>query len=215
MERCAICGQEFSIAHSCPGVSAHLEGEPNAWESPHGFAPYHYLRMAIGIARFEDEPILAASRDRNSIFYGLIIWIITCLLISAPDLDRSLHSNAGRFPVAINWIVFGFALLFMIVMITAIQILEYALCHWLARLLFGGRATFPQVLRVLLLGSLVQWALIIPVVGLLVGTLWSIAVLMRTFEEVEGIPRLKAFGISVCVSVPFNILSIMLSTQRH
>ena len=171
--------------------------------------------MAIGIARFEDEPILAASRDRNSLFYGFVIWIITCLLVSAPDLNRALHSNAARFPATINGIVFGFALLVMIVMITAIQILEYALCHWLARLLFGGRATFPQVLRVLLLGSIVQWTFIIPVVGLLVGSLWSIAVLMRTFEEVEGIPRLKAFGISVCVSVPFNILFVLLSTQRH
>jgi hypothetical protein len=171
--------------------------------------------MAIGIARFEDEPILAASRGRNSLFYGFVIWIITCLLVSVPDLNRALHSNAARFPATINGIVFGFALLVMIVMITAIQILEYALCHWLARLLFGGRATFPQVLRVLLLGSIVQWTFIIPVVGLLVGSLWSIAVLMRTFEEVEGIPRLKAFGISVCVSVPFNILFVLLSTQRH
>lgn len=142
MERCAICGQEFSVAHSCPGAAAYLEGRPNTWVSPDRFAPYYYLRMALGIARFEDEPILPASRDRNSLFYGFIIWIITCLLVSAPDLNRALHSNTARFPAAIKGIVFGFALLFMIVMIAAIQILEYALCHWLARLLFGGTQRF-------------------------------------------------------------------------
>jgi hypothetical protein len=180
----------------------------HAWAA--GFAPLYYLRMAVGIAGFEDEPILATSRDTNSIFCGFIIWIITCVLVSVPGLKQALHTSTARFPATVNWIVFGFSLLLMILVVTGIQILEYALCHWLARWLFNGHATFRQILRVLLLGSLVQWMFIVPVVGLLVGAFWSIAVLMRTFEEVEGTSRLKAFGISVCVSVPFNIFFILL-----
>jgi hypothetical protein len=48
------------------------------------------------------------------------------------------------------------------------------------------------IYRAMLLGSIVTCLFPIPVVGPLIAGLWMIAILMRVFEEVDGIERMKA-----------------------
>jgi hypothetical protein len=71
-------------------------------------------------------------------------------------------------------------------------------------------------MRPLLLGWFVNCLILIPVVGTLAtGIAWT-AVLMMVFEEVEGIGRLQAFGISASINVCFFILQLMLTpATRH
>jgi hypothetical protein len=84
---------------------------------------------------------------------------------------------------------------------------QYGLCHLLARSWFGARGTYKGVLRPLLLGSVVTWLGVIPFVGVLVAGLWSIAVMMIVFENVEGISRLKAFGLSAVIGFFFAAMT--------
>jgi hypothetical protein len=152
--------------HTTPKPADHVDSSTRIRAS-------YYFRMAIGIARFEDEPILAASRDKAAFFYGLFIWIINCLLVSVPGMYQAMHAKRGAAepPAVAAWVGFGLGLVVMIISITTVQLLEYARCHWLTRLLFSRHGTFRQILRVLFLGSIVQWASVIPVAEPLIGGL--------------------------------------------
>jgi hypothetical protein len=45
-------------------------------------------------------------------------------------------------------------------------------------------------------------------------TLWSIAVLMCVFEEVDGIRRMQAFGLAFGVGLVFWVLTFVLLAPR-
>jgi hypothetical protein len=51
--------------------------------------------------------------------------------------------------------------------------------------------------------------------GTLVAGLWMTAIRMRVFEEVDGIERLKAFGLSFGIGLAFSILGLTLAGLRR
>jgi predicted PurR-regulated permease PerM len=72
------------------------------------------------------------------------------------------------------------------------------------------------VTRPLLLGWFVNCLVLIPVAGTLAAAIAWTAVLMMVFEEVEGISRLQAFGISAGINVCFFLVQLMLTpVTRH
>lgn len=123
-----------------------------------GFAPLHYLRQAIAIARLDDSAILAASHDSNALDFGAVLWFVGQVLIFGSILLRV----SGKGPAF----------------------------HW--ELVFYGVGSLIVLDGICLLA---QYGL------------WSIAIMMITFEEVDRISRLKAFGLSAVIGVAFRVLA--------
>jgi hypothetical protein len=53
----------------------------------------------------------------------------------------------------------------------------------------------------------------VPILGGLIAGVGGIAVLMLVFEEVDGIVRMKAFGLATAIGVAFWVLSIWALTS--
>lgn len=215
-ERCTVCGQEITgLTHTCPGPLPFLDVAADEWVAPNGFALLYYLRMAIGIARFEDAPILAASRDEAALGYGALFWLVARFAAYASILHPQFSDIAARTGRPISAPVFVISILFFLILDATGVLCQYGICHALARWWFGGRGTYVGILRAMSLGSIVFLAVIIPVAGQIIAGLWLIAILMRVFEEVDGIERMKAFGLAFTTGMIFFILSIMFLTPKR
>jgi hypothetical protein len=209
MERCLVCGRSYGITHSCPGTIAIASVGPRKWPVPSGFHPLQYFRQALAIARLDDAAVMTASTDKNALLYGSIIWILGQLLIIAGSLWGRASALAR-----LNWVAVALTLLFLVLMDAILILAQYGICHLLARWWFGARGTYAKLLRPLLLGSVVTWLGVLPFVGIIVAGLWSVAVMMIVFEEVDGIDRLKAFGLSFVIGLIFQALMSGLFTPR-
>ena len=216
MEHCPTCGSSYGVTHLCPGP-LHRALEIDAkWRPPTGFAPLHYLRQSLAIARLDDGAVMSASRDRRALLYGAAIW----LAIRIGVIGWSMWWN---WIGPLSWI----ALLCRLGLLTALEMFlklgQYAICHLLARWWFGGRGTYIGVLGPLVLGTLlfptfpivgsintslygffvVESLDVIGSIWIVIGGLWSVAVAMIVFEDVDGIARLKAFGLSAGAGIVF------------
>jgi hypothetical protein len=178
------------------------------WPIPAGFAPLHYFRQGVAIASLDDGAVLAASRDPHALLYGAPIWIIGQILA----LTASLYAKGAL--ARINWLIMLISVGFLIVLGALLLLAQYGICHLLARWWFGARGTYLGVLRPLLLGGVVLWLSIIPFIGMFIAGLWSIAVMMIVFEDVDGIERLKAFGLSAVVGIFFQALVFAMLSAR-
>jgi hypothetical protein len=199
MEQCPVCGNSYGITHSCPGPRSPESSVATTWLVPTGFSPLHYFRQAVAIARLDDGAVMSASRDKYALLYGAAIWVISQLLTLTVNLWAGAKGPT-RFNLFVMLLTFGI----LIVLSALLMLAQYAVCHLLARLWFGARGTYLGVIRPLLLGSVIVWLAVIPFIGLLIAGIWSIAVMMIVFEDVDGIGRLKAFGLSAVVGVFFQ-----------
>lgn len=198
MATCSTCGQIYGVLHSCPGQRLTPAAQAAAWPVPTGFAPFHYFRHAIAIARLDDGAIISASLDKNSMAYGAGIWLLGQFLVFGHVIWAMA---SGKHEHRLAAVIIGF---FVLVIVDALWLLaQYGLVHLLARALFGARGTYVGVLRPLLLGSIVTWLLVIPYVGRIVGGIWAIAIMMVVFEDADGIGKLQAFGLSFVIGVLF------------
>jgi len=204
--RCAVCGQEYGVTHACAGVAPAAEeaAPPRAT-----FAPLHYFLEALRITRWDDAVVRRTSQDSVALAYGIILWAIGVLLLFSVSVMRLIET--GR---PVNPLGFLFGYMFALTVSGALTLAQFGICHWIVRWLFRGKGTFLALLRPLLLGQIVTWAYVIPVIGPMVGGLAGVAVLMIVFEEVEGIERMQAFGTAACVGVAFWILAFVLAPVR-
>jgi hypothetical protein len=64
------------------------------------------------------------------------------------------------------------------------------------------------------MASLVGWLAVIPVLGPLVAAVWSLLIMLVTFEELDGVERLQAlvlvltFGVLTLVATAFGIAAL-------
>lgn len=189
------------MTHSCPGPVATESFAAAKWPVPVGFAPVRYFRQALAIARLDDTAVMAASLDRKAVLYGWSIWVLGQLLLVAGTFWAR-----GRGLAEINWVVALPTVLFVVLLGMILMLAQYGLCHLLARWWFGARGTYAGVLRALLLGSIVTWLGVVPYVGVIIAGFWAIAVMMIVFEDVDGIGRLKAFGLSLVIGFIFQAM---------
>lgn len=99
-------------------------------------------------------------------------------------------------------------LVFVWVYMAVAALLQIGLCHGIAKAFLGGSGTLLGVMRPLFLGWLVNVLVAIPFVGIYAaGIVWT-AVLMRVFEEVDGITRMQAFLISAGINFVFLVLTL-------
>jgi hypothetical protein len=180
---------------------------------PAGVALLYYIRQAIAIARFDDGAIVAASRDKRALGYGAIIWLIGQLPIYESMIYvRVQTASRSHFPI--NPVQILTSLSVLIILGISVFVAQYGISHSIARLLFGAHGTFPGIIRAMLLGSIVTWANIIPLAGPLITGPWITAILMRVFEEVDGIERMQAFGLAFVTGTAFWILLLRVGTPR-
>src|SRR5215467_13314828 len=210
--KCSVCGMEYGLSHACSGIPPLQTPEETA-PPPSGFAPLYYLRLAFNIVRWDDMAIRRASRDSNALAYGSVMWALSVIVIFAvsalPALSRRLPPSPAAATVAV---VIG--LVFLLGYMGVIVLIQLGLCHAIAKWFFGATGTFLGVLRPLLLAWFVNCLILIPVLGMLAaGIAWT-AVLMMVFEEVDGIGRLLAFGISAGINICFALLQLALP-QPH
>jgi hypothetical protein len=144
---------------------------------------------------------------------GTLFWLIGRLLIYGVAMYPFIRAALNGYTV--NWARIGFVVAFGMVLDAVMFVLQYGLAHSLARLWFGARGTYAGILRAMLMGSIAMWAYVIPYVGPLVAGLWMIAILMRVFEEVDGIERMKAFGLSFAVGIAFFFVGLTLLAARR
>ena len=212
--KCSVCGQDYGVAHNCAGVAAFVPPEELA-APPAGFAPSYYLRMAFDIARWDDVAIRRASRDSNAVFYGAFFWTVTAItIILVSVLPRMLNSTKVSGPALMIGVIVG--VIFGVIVMAFLTFVQLGLCHLIAKGFFGATGSYMGVMRPLLLGWFVNALILIPVAGTLAAAIAWTAVLMMVFEEVEGISRLQAFGISAGINVCFFVLQLMMTpVTRH
>lgn len=204
---CPVCGQPHSSTHTCPGIATAAP----SWTQqipPRRFSLGHYFRQAVAIARLDEAAIVAASRDQNALFVGVLFWIFSQSLIFAAQLAPPLLRGAP-----IKWSAVPASFTIFLVFDAVIVLLQYGLCHGLALWWFQAQGAFIGILRAMALGSLVQWITIAPFAGPLVGTLWSIAILMRVLEAVDRIERRKALPLSVVAAILFWVIIALRSLR--
>ena len=211
--RCAVCGMEYGLSHNCSGIAPLLTAEETA-PPPTGFSPGYYLRLAFNIARWDEISIRRASRDPNSLFYGAVLWAISAaIILLGTALPGMLRHSPWSTEVFVLGLILG--LLFVWVYLGAVVLIQLSLCHLIAKWFFGATGTYLGVMRPLLLGWFVNCLIPIPFVGILAAAIAWTAVLMLVFEEVDGIGRLQAFGISAGINVCFTALQFMIPVKPH
>jgi hypothetical protein len=173
------------------------------------FDPVHYFLEAFRILRWDDAAVRRASRDDNSLLYG---FLILALAPAFPLGIMTLRSIGMGYPVPWTLIAsrYAFILAFSFIWI----VFQIGLAHVLAKALFGAKGTYASLLRAYLLGQLYQWLAVVPIVGGLLSGIGGIAVLMLVFEEVDGVERMKAFGLAAGIGVLFWILSMWIVMSR-
>jgi hypothetical protein len=203
--QCALCGQDCGVTHSCAGIApvvpAHEVGPSPALR----FDPLHYFSEAFRILCWDDAAVRRASRDNNSILYGFVILLVSPAFILIPLTLQNVGLGYAT-PwdlIAWRWLqTVGFTLAWMVAQI--------GLSHLLAKMFFEAKGAFVAILRACMLGQLFRWLIIVPFVGGLLTGLGGIALLMLVFEEVDGVERMKAFGLAMAVGILFWIGTLWL-----
>ena len=206
--QCPVCGQDYGLTHSCAGIAPMAVAEELAPPPSLRFDPVHYFTEAFRILCWDDAAVRRASRDDNALLYGLVIVALAPVIPFGLMILRfaSLGLPTPWQTIGMGYIV---AVVFSVVWIVA----QIGLAHVLAKAMFGARGTYAALLRAYLLGQLYTWVAAVPIIGGLASGIGGIAVLMLVFEEVDGVERMKAFGLAAAIGVTFWILSIWAATS--
>lgn len=207
--KCAVCGQEYGVAHNCAGVAA-ASPVSDVPAPPQGFALGHYLGEAFRIATWDDGAIHRTMNDPQAILYGVIVYAFAVSTQLATPIFRFLF--AGRFEHAT---IIAASVPILIIAAAALDLLRVGICHLLSKWFAAGTGKFKQLLGPLFLGSIVYVLLLIPFVGPLLGGIAWIAVFMMVFQEVHGIEPLTAFLFSASVGVAFFLIELYALPARH
>jgi|SRR5882672_5660835 len=203
MNKCAVCGLDYGLTHSCVGIAPQVSADETAPPPKLRFAPLYYLDEAFKIMTWDDAAVRRASRDNNSLLYGFLILAIAAAIPFRFVVEKSIHLG---YPIPWSLMASRYAQTLAITL--AWVVLQVGLTHQLARLFFDAKGTYLGVMRACLLGQLFRCLDLVPVGGGALVGLGGIAVLMIVFEEVDEIERMKAFGLAAAIGVVFWVASI-------
>lgn len=214
---CNVCGLEYGLSHNCPGPvsAAGQEILAAGLQAPTDGGLGYYLAEALKIVRWDDVAIRRNAKDPRATPFALLIWLTSMLLIllvtGLPALSRVLQGN-NPVAIAIGAIA---GLAFALIVMAVITFVQLGLCHLIAKFFFGASGKFRELMRPLLLGWFVNCLSLVPVAGMLLAGIGWTAVLMMVFEEIDGIGRLQAFGISAGMNICFFALQFSMMPVRH
>ena len=201
--QCTVCGQDYGLTHQCAGIAPLASADELAPAPPLRFAPFHYFSEAFKILCWDDAAVRRASRDNNSLVYGFLIFALAAALPFAIFVFRALSAGYRVSPSVVLirvTITVAVGLLWIV--------LQIGLSHLLAKMFFNAKGSYIAIMRAYLLGQLYQCLAVVPVLGGMATGIGGIAVLMLVFEEVDGIERMKAFGLAATIGVTFWIISV-------
>jgi len=201
--KCDVCGQEYGLSHNCSGIPPLVTPEELAPPPGLRFAPLHYLDQAAKIMTWDDAAVRQASKDNNSLIYGLMILAIGTAIPFVFLVLRDVRLGYTT-PAGLLGLRYAQTLAYSIAWIVA----QIGLSHVLAKALFEAKGSFLEIMRAYMLGQMYRWLIIVPIVGTMLVGLGGIAVLMMVFEEVDGIERMKAFGLAAAIGITFWVASI-------
>jgi len=215
---CNVCGMEYGLSHNCPGPLS-AAGQDILAEGLH--APTdgglgYYLGEALKIVRWDDIAIRRNAKDPRATPFALIFWGVSMLLVLLVTSFSTLSRVFQRGNLVALVIGAAVGLTFGLVVMAAITFAQLGLCHLIARWFFGATGKFRELMRPLLLAWFANCLALIPVAGMLLAGIGWTAVLMMVFEEVDGIGRLQAFGISAGINICFFALQFaMMPVLQH
>jgi len=214
---CNVCGLEYGLSHNCPGpLSAAGQDILSAGlQAPTNGGLGYYLGEALKIVRWDDIAVRRNAKDPRATLYAVLFWIASMLVILLATSFTALSKVLPRsnpVAMAIGAVV---GLTFGLVVMALLTFIQLGLCHLIAKWIFGATGKFVELMRPLLLGWFVNCLILIPVAGTLLAAIGWTAVLMIVFEEVDGIGRLQAFGISAGINICFFILQFSMMPVRH
>jgi hypothetical protein len=137
--------------------------------------------------------------------------MLLILLVTSFSALRMVLSGSNP-PAMVIGVVVGLAV--GLVVMGVITFAQLGLCHLIAKWFLGATGNFKELMRPLLLGWFVNCLMLIPVAGMLLAGIGWTAVLMMVFEEVDGIGRLQAFGVSAGINICFYILQFSMMPIR-
>jgi hypothetical protein len=214
---CNICGLEYGLSHNCSGpLSAAGQDILSAGlQAPTNGSLGYYLGEALKIVRWDDMAVRRNAKDPRATLYAVLFWIASMLVIllatSFTALSKVLPKD-NPVAMAIGAVA---GLTFGLIVMALLTFIQLGLCHLIAKWIFGATGKFVELMRPLLLGWFVNCLILVPIAGTLLAAIGWTAVLMIVFEEVDGIGRLQAFGISAGINICFYILQFSMMPVRH
>jgi len=196
MRKCAVCGLEYGFTHACSGIPSREMLEESVPPPGLRFAPLHYFDEAVKMLTWDDAAVRRASRDNNSLLYGLFFLAVGVGIPFGAEIARTVQLG---YPI--SWKIFGirYAENFAYTLVWSLLVVGFS--HGLAKLFFEGHGTYLGVLRAFSLGQLCRWLILSPIAGSLLVRAGLVALLMVVFEEVDGIDRMKAFCLSAAIGI--------------
>jgi hypothetical protein len=215
--KCEICGLEYGLSHNCGGplsaVAQRIAREGLAPPANAGLG--YYLGEALRIVRWDDLAIRRNSKDSRATIFGMLFWLASALLILVVQTFPTMNALMRNSPAVARAIGAVVGIAFGLVLMALITFVQLGLCHIIAKWIFGATGKFSEVMRPLLLGWFVNCLVLIPVAGMLLAAIGWTAVLMMAFEEVDGIGRLQAFGISAGINICFLAIQFAMMPVTH
>lgn len=214
---CEVCGMEYGLSHNCSGPRSDAALQIAAAEltPPQNAGPAYYVEQAWKIVRWDDVAIRRNSKDSRATIFGILIWLASAyliLVVQAYTVMRIQLVHASLVARASSMIL---GLSFGVMLMAVVTFIQLGLCHVIAKLIFGATGKFVEVARPLLLGWFVNCLVLIPVAGMFLAGIGWTALLMMVFEEVDGIKRLQAFGISAGINLCFLAFQISMMPNTH
>lgn len=201
---CAVCGMEYLTVHNCPGPPVVSVADGTA--PPTGFALFYYLREAWRIVCWDDAAIRRIAADSRVLPYGLFVWALTNLFV----YGATILIMSGRVRHFVIWRLILGAIITLPVA-ACVGLLHIGICHLFAKWFFAGDGHFVNLLRPLLLATMVYVLAPIPIFGILLGGIAWIAVVMMVFQEVHGMEPLTAFMLSAGVGIGLRIIEYLVT----
>ena len=195
------------MTHSCAGVPVPIvmPAAPVEEIAPpiNGFPAFHYLREAVRIATWRSEAIERASRDRNSLKYGIAIWVVANAIGAV--VAAEFYSTGNQSAVSAMTRFF-----FSLPISALLSFAQIGVCFLLAKLLMGASGRFVEILRPLALGSIVFILMAIPFAGVFLAVIAWICVFAMVFQVVADVEAFSAYVLSIVVGVALRELGAAL-----
>ena len=160
MSKCDVCGLDYGLTHSCTGIPPLVTANETAPAPNLRFAPLYYLDEAFKIMTWDDAAIRRASKDNNSLLYGFLLVAIATVIPFVFLVQSDL-----RLGYALPWNLLVTRYAQTLAYSLAWIILQIALSHLLAKLLFGAKGSYLGVMRAYMLGQLFRCSSSCPSLG--------------------------------------------------
>jgi hypothetical protein len=167
----------------------------------------NYLRQGWAIARLRGDAIQSAAKEPQSLAFGVLFLGLGAVCYAGGIYWMNVYGPGGASAAQMSTA----NLVRMMLLFLGIWPVLWVGAHAAIRIFCGGSGAFLQVLRPLLLGTVVLWMTIIPFAGFLAGAIWwHFVVVPGVFREVHKVSFGKAIGVYLAVHMVVSVIVVVL-----